>query len=142
MAGSEKAGAPNAQADLFEGRFCFITEPSQDHAGALKRVEFFWKSLGAKTFVCSAEKHDEIVAAISHVPHASASALMLAVKGLSGFNQAAVGAGLKDSTRIAAGEENLWVGIFLANAENISLGLKALEKQTHDIRVAIEKVMR
>jgi prephenate dehydrogenase len=102
-------------------------------------VELFWKNLGAKTFICSAEKHDEVVAAISHTPHASAAALMLGVKNLPGFNQAAVGAGLKDSTRIAAGEENLWVGIFLANAEHVSLGLKAVEKHTQDLRIAIEK---
>ena len=139
MAGSEKAGAKNAQADLFESRFCFITPKSGDPDTAVRKLEFFWKSLGSKTFICSAEKHDEIVSAISHTPHASAAALMLAVKNLPGFNQAAVGAGLKDSTRIAAGEENLWVGILLANAVHVSQGLKEVEKQTLNLRTAIER---
>ena len=139
MAGSEKAGAKNAQADLFESRFCFITPKSGDPDAAVRKLEFFWKSLGSKTFICSAEKHDEIVSAISHTPHASAAALMLAVKNLPGFNQAAVGAGLKDSTRIAAGEENLWVGILLANAVHVSQGLKEVEKQTLNLRTAIER---
>jgi len=139
MAGSEKAGAKNAQANLFENRFCFITPSPQDKAAAVQKIEQFWQSLGSKTFVCSAEKHDEIVAAISHTPHASAAALMLAVKNLPGFNPAAIGAGLKDSTRIAAGEENLWVGILLANATHVSLGLKEVEKQTLNLRTAIER---
>lgn len=139
MAGSEKAGAKNAQADLFESRFCFITPGPHDEAESIQKLELFWQSLGSKTFICSAEKHDEIVAAISHTPHASAAALMLAVKNLPGFKQAAVGAGLKDSTRIAAGEENLWVGILLANANHVTRGLKEVEKQTVELRTAIER---
>ena len=139
MAGSEKAGAKNAQADLFESRFCFITPKQGDQEAAIHKLELFWQGLGSKTFICSAEKHDEIVAAISHTPHASAAALMLAVKNLPGFNQAAVGAGLKDSTRIAAGEENLWVGILLANAQHVGQGLKEVEKQTLILRTAIER---
>lgn len=139
MAGSEKAGAKNALVDLFENRFCFITPTTKTDNSDLKKLELFWQGLGSKTFVCSAEKHDEIVATISHTPHASAAALMLAVKNLPGFHQAAVGAGLKDSTRIAAGEENLWVGILLANADHVSKGLKEVENQTLLLRTAIER---
>ena len=139
MAGSEKAGAKNARADLFENRFCFVTPGPNDPTESVHKIEQFWQSLGSKTFMCSAEKHDEIVAAISHTPHASAAALILAVKNLPGFKQAAVGAGLKDSTRIAAGEENLWVGILLANAMHVAQGLKEVEKQTAEIRSAIER---
>jgi len=139
MAGSEKAGAKNAHADLFENRFCFITPKAGVPTESVQKLEQFWQSLGSKTFLCSAEKHDEIVAAISHTPHASAAALILAVKSLPGFKQAAVGAGLKDSTRIAAGEENLWVGILLANATHVSQGLKEVEKQTAELRTVIER---
>lgn len=138
MAGSEKAGPDQALATLFENRFCFITPSGNEDASLVKKLELFWQALGAKTFCCRAEKHDEIVAAISHVPHASAAALMLAVKNLSGFDPQAVGAGLKDSTRIAAGEENLWVGILLANATHVSVGLKEVENQIILLRQAIE----
>lgn len=138
MAGSEKAGARNAHADLFESKFCFITPGPHDPTDSVQKIEQFWQSLGSKTFLCSAEKHDEIVAAISHTPHASAAALILAVKNLPGFKQAAVGAGLKDSTRIAAGEENLWVGILLANATHVARGLEEVEKQTAQLRTALE----
>ena len=85
-----------------------------------------------------AQRHDEIVAAISHVPHASASALMLAVGSLPGFDPATTGAGLKDTTRIAAGEENLWVGILMANAPHVIAGLRAAEDQTANLRQALE----
>ena len=139
MAGSEKAGAVHASADLFVNRPCFITPTGSESAEALQRATTFWQALGATTIVCSAQRHDEIVAAISHVPHASASALMLAVGSLPGFSPSATGSGLKDATRIAAGEENLWVGILLANAPHVIAGLQAVEAQTALLRTALEK---
>lgn len=138
MAGGEKAGAAQAKADLFEGRVCFITPTGQDDPAALSKVRAFWQGLGSVLHETDAARHDEIVAAISHVPHAAASALMLAVAGQAGFQRFAVGAGLRDTTRIAAGEENLWVGIMLANAQHTAAGLRALEQRSAELRTAIE----
>lgn len=138
MAGSEKAGAAHASADLFVNRPCFVTPTGQEPAAAVQRTHAFWQALGCRTVECSSKRHDEIVAAISHVPHASASALMLAVASLPGFDPATTGSGLKDATRIAAGEENLWVGILMANAAHVIDGLKAAEDQTARLRRALE----
>ena len=138
MAGGEKAGAAHAHADLFEGRVCFLTPTSAESPEALGAVRLFWQSLGAVLHETDAAKHDEIVAAISHVPHAAASALMLGVMDQPGFRRFAVGAGLRDTTRIAAGEENLWVGILLANAHHLSTGLRAVEVRVAELRAAIE----
>jgi prephenate dehydrogenase len=63
---------------------------------------------------------------------------MLAVGSLPGFDPTTAGAGLKDATRIAAGEENLWVGILLANAPYVIAGLRAAEEQTAQLRKALE----
>jgi prephenate dehydrogenase len=63
---------------------------------------------------------------------------MLAVMDQAGFRRFAVGAGLRDSTRVAAGEENLWVGIMLANARHTAAGLRAVELRAAELRAAIE----
>ncbi|PHX80073.1 MAG: prephenate dehydrogenase [Opitutia bacterium] len=138
MAGGEKAGSVHAHADLFEGRVCFLTPTGAESPEALVAVRLFWQSLGAVLHETDAAKHDEIVAAISHVPHAAASALMLAVMDQPGFRRFAVGAGLRDSTRVAAGEENLWVGIMLANARHTATGLRAVERRAAELRAAVE----
>jgi prephenate dehydrogenase len=138
MAGGEKAGAAHASAQLFEGRVCFLTPTGTEDAQALAAVRRFWLELGSVLHETDAAKHDEIVAAISHVPHAAASALMLAVMDQPGFSRFAVGAGLRDTTRIAAGEENLWVGIMLANARHTAAGLRDLEKRAAELRAAVE----
>jgi prephenate dehydrogenase len=138
MAGGEKAGAAHAAANLFEGRVCFLTPTGAEDPKALAAVRLFWQELGSVLHETDAAKHDEIVAAISHVPHAAASALMLAVMDQPGFRRFAVGAGLRDSTRIAAGEESLWVGIMLANARHTAAGLLALERRAAELRAAVE----
>ncbi|MGI9108515.1 MAG: prephenate dehydrogenase [Opitutales bacterium] len=138
MAGGEKAGAAHAAAYLFEGRVCFLTPTGSEDPKALAAVRLFWQELGSVLHETDAAKHDEIVAAISHVPHAAASALMLAVMDQPGFRRFAVGAGLRDSTRIAAGEENLWVGIMLANARHTAAGLRDLERRVAELRAAVE----
>jgi prephenate dehydrogenase len=138
MAGGEKAGAAHADAKLFDGRVCFLTPTGTEDPKALAAVRLFWKELGSILHETDAAQHDEIVAAISHVPHAAASALMLAVMDQPGFRRFAVGAGLRDTTRIAAGEENLWVGIMLANARHTAAGLLAVERRASELRAAIE----
>ena len=138
MAGGEKAGAAHAAATLFEGRVCFVTPTGSEDPKAVEAVRGFWQALGSVLHETDAAKHDEIVAAISHVPHAAASALMLAVMDQPGFRRFAVGAGLRDTTRVAAGEENLWVGIMLANARHTADGLRALERRAAELRAAVE----
>jgi prephenate dehydrogenase len=138
MAGGEKAGAAHAAENLFEGRVCFLTPTGSEDPKALATVRLFWKELGSVLHETDAAAHDEIVASISHVPHAAASALMLAVMDQPGFRRFAVGAGLRDTTRIAAGEENLWVGIMLANARHTAAGLRAVERRAAELRAAIE----
>jgi len=138
MAGSEKAGTAQAKAELFDGRVCFITPSGNEDPAAVQQLRNFWKSLGAVTVECGAKQHDAFVAVTSHVPHVSAAALMLAVARSPQFNIAAAGSGLRDATRIAAGEENLWVGILLANVDQVVAGLNSVEKNLQELRDAIK----
>lgn len=139
MAGSEKAGASHAQENLFQDRLCFLTPTGKEPSASLEKLQGFWKDLGSRLFICSAKQHDAMVAAVSHIPHAAASALILTVASLPEFNSNSAGSGLKDTTRIAAGEENLWTGILLANAQPIATGLAEFEKQCRRLRLAIEQ---
>lgn len=139
MAGSEKAGAAHAQENLFQDRLCFITPTGHEPTTSLEKLQGFWKDLGSRLLSCSAQQHDAMVAAVSHIPHAAASALILTVANLPDFNPSSAGSGLKDTTRIAAGEENLWTGILLANAQPIVTGLAEFEKQCRRLRLAIEQ---
>jgi cyclohexadieny/prephenate dehydrogenase len=76
MAGSEKTGWEHAQADLFEGRTCFVTPVAASAIPKLSaRVVAFWRDLGAEVVTVDPDKHDEIVAHISHLPQVLASSL-------------------------------------------------------------------
>ena len=76
MAGSEKTGWENGKADLFEGRTCFVTPVAASaEAEAVARSSAFWRDLGAEVVTMDPDKHDEIVAHISHLPQVLASSL-------------------------------------------------------------------
>ena len=139
MAGGEKAGAAHAAANLFEGRVCFLTPTGAEEPPALAAVRRFWQELGSVLHETDAARHDEIVAAISHVPHAAASALMLAVMEQPGFRRFAVGAGLRDTTRIAASSAELWADIFLDNRTALLAAWTEWSLQLQALHQALEQ---
>ncbi|HEY8747495.1 MAG TPA: prephenate dehydrogenase/arogenate dehydrogenase family protein [Tepidisphaeraceae bacterium] len=112
MAGSEKRGVEFARADLFEGSVCITTPTAQTDLAALTTVEQFWTVLGMKVVRIDPVRHDELLADVSHLPHAVAAALV------SIQEEAALGLcgkGFLDLTRIAGGDGGLWRDIFLDN---------------------------
>ncbi len=122
MAGSEKAGLGAAMVDLLDGAACIITneeQASQDQVDALKD---FWVGLGCATRELSAEDHDYAVARISHFPHLLAS--VGATVGLA-FEDIVnlAGGGMRDTTRVAAGDPALWTEILLENADALQRSL-------------------
>ena len=137
MAGSEKTGLENAQADLFEGRTCFITPPLDTTADHADRIGAFWRALGMDIVTASPEDHDEIVAHISHLPHIIASALccLLAEKNPAWIDH--TGNGFRDTTRIAAGNPALWRDILLQNREEILRAINGMESALHRFKSAL-----
>ncbi len=119
MAGSEKTGLENARPDLFEGRTCFVTPFEETDEKATDRVQEFWQALGCKTRSESPEKHDEIVSKVSHLPHIVASALASYLLDNGSESKETCGNGLKDTTRIAAGDPAMWKEIVNQNREEI-----------------------
>ncbi len=124
MTGSEKQGYASARSDLYDESIVIITPHDKNSTRDIERTEALWRKLGAKTVRLDAALHDRIVARTSHLPHMSACALVDLVAELGnklGLKQVGygIGKGFKDSTRIAAGSEEVWSEIAMLNAENI-----------------------
>ncbi len=122
LAGSEKSGANNALADLFEGRVAILTPTKNTRAEDFDLLEEFWQSLGAVVVQMPPEEHDQALALTSHLPHVAAAVLALAVPEKY-FRLS--GAGILEMTRLAAGSPQLWSQILMLNRENV---LTALEQ--------------
>jgi prephenate dehydrogenase len=122
LAGSEKTGANNASADLFDGRVAVLTPTKNTRAEDFDLLEEFWQALGAVVVQMSPEEHDQALALTSHLPHAAAAALALAVPEKY-FRLS--GRGILEMTRLAGSDPQLWRQILTLNRDNV---LTALEQ--------------
>jgi prephenate dehydrogenase len=122
IAGSEKSGPSYAQADLFDGRMVVLTPTKNTRAEDFDLLEEFWRGLGSVVVKMSPEEHDRALAMTSHLPHAAAAALAVALPEKY-FRLS--GTGILDCTRLASGDPQLWKQILLMNRENV---LTALEQ--------------
>ena len=117
IAGTEKTGAAAAFATLFEKRKTVICAEAETAPGAVERVVQMWQTAGAEIHRMSAAEHDDVFAAVSHLPHLLAFALVDMLAGMPRaadyFNYAA--SGFRDFTRIAAGSPEMWRDISVAN---------------------------
>lgn len=139
IAGSEKTGPQAAGPDLFEGRVCVLTPTEHSKPSACATVEEFWQALGAKTVRLTPEQHDAVVARTSHLPHLVAAALAAATPNDELF-QFLLGSGWHDTTRIAAGDPELWRQILLANRGPTLKALADFETVLSTWRRALENV--
>jgi prephenate dehydrogenase len=127
MAGGEKSGVLAARADLYANSVCVITPTKNSNAGAVRKLERFWQSLGARTLRLDAAKHDLLVSRSSHLPHVAAASLAnLVLHPANPQTQSALCAtGFRDTTRIASGSPEMWRDIALANRKNVSRSVDA-----------------
>jgi prephenate dehydrogenase len=116
MAGSEKSGAASARHDLFVGAVTLLCPEFARSLANVKSVTDFWEELGTKVFNTSAEIHDEMVAAMSHLPHLVAALLVTHVAENDIRALDFCGRGFRDLTRIASGAPELWTDILLSNS--------------------------
>ena len=120
MAGSEKSGAEAARADLFAGAVTLVCPEFAEDAASIQLVTAFWEELGTRVVPVSVAAHDQMVAAMSHLPHLVAALL---VRHVASTNSAAFdlcGPGFRDSTRIASGAPEFWADILLSNSDAIN----------------------
>lgn len=118
IAGAEQTGAAAALAGLFQGRAVVLTPTAATDRAAVDLVATSWKRCGALVRTLDAARHDEIFAAVSHLPHALAFALVAQLAERPDapdyFEHAA--SGFRDFTRLASSSPEMWRDIVLANA--------------------------
>ena len=118
IAGTERSGAAAASDALFRGRSVILTPLPETAGDAQKRVADAWIACGGVVSALDAARHDEIFAAVSHLPHALAFALVgeLAARADASdyFRYAATG--FRDFTRLASSDPEMWRDVCLANA--------------------------
>lgn len=125
IAGKEKTGVAAASDRLFAGARCIVTPTKATDPRALERIRQLWQETGSLVLTMDPYLHDQILGAVSHLPHAAAFALMNALADLRDRQLPSLdlathsGGGLRDTTRIAASSPEMWRDIFLWNRDNV-----------------------
>jgi prephenate dehydrogenase len=120
LAGRERSGPAAARADLFLGRPWALCPAAESTPNAVACVTSLVTACGAEPVTAAADEHDRWVALVSHAPHVVASAMAARLASAPDGALALAGQGLRDVTRIAAGDTVLWTQILLANAAGVS----------------------
>lgn len=117
IAGAEKSGASAASADLYRGRIVFLVPQPETAARALRLVRSVWERCGAHVMRLGAREHDDVFAAVSHLPHLVAFTLVSSLARRRNARElfGVAGAGLRDTVRIAGSSPEMWRDICLAN---------------------------
>ena len=140
IAGAENSGAAAARADLYRGKKVVLTPLPENSVSAVSRVRLAWECCGAQIFKLAPEEHDNVFAAVSHLPHLLSFALVhgLAVRENCDlyFNFAA--SGFRDFTRIAASHPEMWRDICLANRVALLDELDRYRAQLDDLHEALK----
>jgi prephenate dehydrogenase len=140
IAGAENSGVTAARADLFRNRNTVLTPLPENTPAAVQKVAAAWQACGAQVAQMSAAEHDAIFAAVSHLPHLLAFALVddIAAKpNAAGLFQYAA-SGFRDFTRIAASSPEMWRDICLANRTALLAELDAYQEQLARLHAMLE----
>jgi prephenate dehydrogenase len=123
IAGKELAGVENADPDLYQDRQVILTPVERTLPVQVKRAVAVWTALGSRVVQMTPAAHDSAFAAISHLPHLLAFALINAVTGQARGKEflSLAGPGFRDFTRIAASDPKIWRDIFMTNRDELLL---------------------
>ena len=140
IAGREHAGVAAAASELFEGKNVVLTPLPENSAASVERVRLLWRSCGARVVEMPAETHDAVFAAVSHLPHLLAFALVdeLATRPNAKTLFSFAASGFRDFTRIASSSPEMWRDIALNNRDALLRELNAYEAHIIDVRKALE----
>ena len=122
IAGTENSGVEASFASLYRGKRCILTPTAQTDTEALLKVTRMWELAGSEVVLMDMEKHDRVVAAISHLPHMVAYSLVNAVGSYDRFSENILkysAGGFRDFTRIASSDPAMWRDIALMNREAV-----------------------
>lgn len=141
IAGAEKSGAAAAFPDLFQGRNVVVTPLPENDAEAVSKISNMWTTCGAIVNTMPALRHDEIFAAVSHLPHLLSFALVEDIAFRANakelFSYAA--GGFRDFTRIAGSHPEMWRDICLANRDVLIREVDTYQSQLDRLRGMLEQ---
>ncbi len=140
IAGRELPGIEHADAGLFRGRLCILTPIAETGAQARKTVEDLWRRVGAQVVTMDATEHDRVFAAVSHLPHLLAFALVarIAAEPDGERKLGFAGAGFRDFTRIAASSPAMWRDVCLGNRAALSEELRGYRALLDELQRAVD----
>ncbi len=141
IAGTEQSGVKASFAELFDGHVCILTPIPATHASAIDVVTDMWSQAGCSIIEMDAERHDKMLASVSHLPHVAAFALVNAIHRqrndtFDPFNFAA--GGFRDFTRIASSSPEMWRDIALYNRDSLLQQIDALQDELKRLSTALE----
>lgn len=141
IAGAEKSGPAAAMAELYIGKNVILTPDAGTAPEALEKVTALWEQCGAVVSTMSAQEHDSVFAAVSHLPHLLAFALVedIAKRGNAELLFKFAASGFRDFTRIAGSHPEMWRDIALANKQALLGELKIYQQAVSDMTALLEQ---
>lgn len=139
IAGKEVAGVEHADPDLYHGRQVILTPIERTLTAQLEKASQLWTALGCHVKQMSPEAHDAAYAAVSHLPHMVAFALMNAIQGQTDGPDflSLAGPGFRDFTRIAASDPAMWRDVLMSNREELLAQSRHFQRALHAMETAI-----
>jgi prephenate dehydrogenase len=140
IAGAEKSGVAAASAELFHGKRVVLTPLPENPAEIISKVERAWSACGARITRMDADEHDAVLAAVSHLPHLLAFALVHEVARRENSAQlfSFAAGGFRDFTRIASSHPEMWRDICIANRDRLLHELKSYSNELGSVRKLLE----
>jgi len=141
IAGAEQSGPSAALADLYQGKKVVLTPLPENAASAVARVSAAWQACGALVSKLTPEQHDEVFAAVSHLPHLLAYTLVhdLAQRDNRDLLLSFAASGFRDFTRIAASSPEMWRDISLANRDALLHEIEQYAAELYKLHQALEQ---
>ena len=139
IAGKELSGVEHAEASLFNGKQVILTPIERTQTLQLQKAVDVWSALGCKVSKMSPEAHDAAFAAVSHMPHLIAFALMNSISGQPAGADflSLAGPGFRDFTRIAASDPRVWRDILASNRDELLQQTKIFQRNLQAFELMI-----
>ena len=139
ITGREVSGVEHAEAELYRGRQVILTPTERTLTAQLRRAEELWTQLGSRVSSMSPESHDAAFAAVSHLPHLLAFAMLSSIIGQPQADEllALAGPGFRDFTRIAASDPKMWRDILRANRDEVLAQSQLFKQALHSLEDAM-----
>ena len=143
IARTEQSGSNAANVDLFQDKTLILTPLDETNTSAIECVKNLWQGCGARVSQINAYQHDEILSAISHLPHLLAATLMNHIVSTNTEDSLDdllhfAGGGFRDFTRIAGSSPEMWCDICLANRELLLKQIDAYQEELARMRTILE----